>query len=130
MNFLLLALPIVALAACAPLSSTSENSASLETRAVERWALLIKGDVAGAYRYLSPATREILPLENYRGSIKPGLWRSVEISKVVCASEELCTVQLNLSYSYKPRGSSAYDGTRPLSETWKKDGGQWWHIPE
>ena len=130
MNFLLLALPVMALTACAPLPSASEGSASLEVRAAERWARLIKGDLAGAYQYLSPATREILTLENYKGSIKPGLWRSVEINKVVCTSDVLCSVQLNMHYSYKPKGSPVYDGTRALSETWKKDGGQWWHIPE
>jgi hypothetical protein len=131
MNFLFLALPFVAFtAACTQLPSASEVPASLEQRATERWALLIKGDVAGAYQYLSPVTREILSLESYKGSIKPGLWRSVEINEVVCTSDVLCSVQLNMHYSYKPKGASAFDGTRPLSETWKKDGGQWWHIPE
>jgi hypothetical protein len=131
MNSLFLVLPVVALtAACTQLPSASEVSASLEKRATERWALLIKGDLAGAYQYLSPATRDVLPFENYRGSIKLGLWRSVEINKVVCTSDVLCSVQLNMHYSYKPKGSPVYDGTRALSETWKKDGGQWWHIPE
>lgn len=124
-----LALSVVVLAACA--SVPSDGVASLDQRATQRWALLVKGDLEGAYGFLSPATREITSFERYRSGIKLGMWRGAEVGEVVCSTSEICSVKVDVSYTYKPKfGSSAHERVLSLPETWKKDGGQWWYVPD
>ena len=129
MRDLVWAFPIVVLAACATAPEAVDSNGGLEQRVVERWSLLAKGKVADAYGFLSPATREITSLERYQGSIKPGIWLGAKAGTSVCTSDDLCTVEVHVSYSYKAKGVPPYEGVRTLSETWKKDGGQWWYVP-
>lgn len=128
MRFLFFVLTVFFLAACA--SVPGGSSGTLEQRVTERWALLIQGKLADAYGYLSPASRDVISLDKYQGSIKPGIWRGAEVGKVSCASETLCTVEVNVSYVFKPKGASVHEGVRMVPETWKKDAGRWWYIPD
>ena len=124
------ALAVFFLAACADLPGKAGGPSALEKRAEARWEWLVQGKVAEAYAYLSPATREVTSLEKYSGSIKPGMWRSGTVSKVTCAAKEVCSVEVDLKYVFKPRGSRVLENVKTLSETWRKDAGEWWFVPD
>jgi hypothetical protein len=122
-----LVLPLM-LPGCVTITSAPEDPAEVVAkRAEERWKLLIAGNVAGAYDYLSPGSRSLMSREVYQGTIKPGIWRAVKVSSVEC-KEEQCQAQIELKYSYK-RPSINYEGERLLEETWIREGGSWWYVP-
>ena len=123
-------LAVLLLAACADLPGKAGGPSALEQRVEARWAWLVQGKVAEAYAYLSPAKREVTSLEKYSGSIKLGLWRSGSVSKVVCAAEEVCSVDVDVKYVFKPRGGHVLESVTMLKETWRKVDGEWWLVPD
>ncbi len=104
------------LAGCAAISvdSTPEaKSKFVAERAEARWQLLIKGDVAGAYEFLSAGSKAATSLEVYKSRIKPGMWREAKVEKVDC-EREVCKVLLRITYDAKRmKGIQT-----PLLETW------------
>src|SRR5271157_5887126 len=79
------ALAGLAIAGCASLSATSapeEKQKVVAERAEARWQLLIKGDVAGAYQYLSSGSKAATSVAVYSGKIKPGMWRKAKVDQV------------------------------------------------
>jgi len=121
---------LLLLVACAEIPGKAGGPSALEKRAEARWELLVQGKIAEAYAYLSPATREVTSLEKYSGSIKPGIWRSGAVSKVVCTAEEVCSVEVGVKYAFKPRSSPVVEGVKTLKETWRKVAGEWWLVPD
>ncbi len=96
---------------------------AVKARAQGRWAELIKGDLAGAYAYMSPASRATMPLDLYKAKHKVGMYRSVSIDSVDCDAA-VCTVKLQLTYDFK-----SYKGIRtPLVEKWIIEQGQAWFV--
>jgi hypothetical protein len=92
-------------------------------RAKARWDALIKGDLAAAYAYLSPASRATMTLDLYRAKHRVGLYRSASIRDVSC-EREACTVNVTLTYDYKRfKGMST-----PLVEQWVIADGQAWFV--
>lgn len=120
---------VVFLAACAAVPGKAGGPAALESRVEARWNLLARGDLAAAYAYLSPAAREVTSFEKYAGSLKPGAWRSGTVDKVVCSADDLCNVDVNVKYVFKPRNGPAVENARVLSEMWRQVGGEWWFVP-
>jgi len=117
------------LSACASVGNLSADAPAdvkreaVAERAKARWQRLIAGDLAGAYEYLSPASRATLPLDRYKGNHKVGMYRSVKVDDVSCEGEA-CTVKLSLTYDYK-----RYKGvTTPLTEKWIISQGQAWFV--
>lgn len=85
--------------------------------------MLLKGDVKGAYGYLSPASRTVTSQERYEARTKTGSFREVKIDKVSCDAE-VCKVKLFLTYDHRVmRGVVA-----PLEETWVFENGQAWFV--
>jgi hypothetical protein len=111
----------VGLAACASISVDSPPEAKqklVAERAQARWELLIKGDVDGAYQYLSAGSKAATPLGLYKGRIKPGLWRGAKVDKVECEAE-ICTVQMLITYDFRTARAGAMKGIEtPVPETW------------
>ena len=105
------------------------KAAAVKERSSARWAALIKGDKDAAYAYLSPGTREVISLEQYKGRVQTTGFRSVQIDKVDC-DVETCKVQLMLTYDYVPaRGVTTAKGiTTYVEETWVLDKGQAWFV--
>jgi hypothetical protein len=99
-----------------------KNEAVAE-RAKARWQRLIDRDLAGAYEYLSPASRETMPLDLYKAKHKVGMYRSVNIDGVDCQADT-CTVKLSLTYDYK----KIKGVTTPLEEKWIITQGQAWFV--
>ena len=111
----------VALAACAGISVNSPPEAKQKVvaeRAQARWELLIKGDVDGAYQYLSVGSKAATPPGLYKAKIKPGMWRGAKVDKVDCEAE-ICKVQMLITYDFRaPRGGVMKGIETPVPETW------------
>jgi hypothetical protein len=111
----------VGLAACASISVDSPPEAKqklVAERAQARWDLLIKGDVDGAYQYLSVGSKAATPLSLYKGRIKLGLWRGAKVDKVDCEAE-ICKVQMLITYDFRSARAGAMKGIEtPVPETW------------
>lgn len=118
----------IGLAGCASMggltaeSPNPEKVAVVTERATERWKALIAGDLPKAYEFISPATRSVMSLDQYKGRINPRMFRDVRIDKVTCEAE-VCTVNLTLTYDHRlMKGVST-----PLAESWVLDKGQFWY---
>jgi len=92
-------------------------------RAQARWDRLIARDLAGAYEYLSPASRATTPLDVYKAKHKVGMYRSVKVDDVNCEAEA-CVVKLSLTYDFKRTKGI----TTPLTEKWIISQGQAWFV--
>jgi len=124
---------IVALAACgcatAPFggfsadSPNEQKSAAVRERAEARWQALIKDDIDKAYSYLSPTTRDVVSLDQYKGKVARGTFRDVKIDAVECEAE-LCKVTLRLTYDRRAMKGMV----TPLEETWIIERGQFWYV--
>jgi hypothetical protein len=111
----------VGLAACASISVDSPPEAKQKVvaeRAQARWELLIKGDVEGAYQYLSAGSKAATPLGLYKAKIKPGMWRGAKVDKVDCEAE-ICKVEMLITYDFRAaRGGTVKGIETPVPETW------------
>jgi hypothetical protein len=92
-------------------------------RAKARWDRLIAGDLAGAYQYMSPASKATTPLDVYKAKHKVGMYRSVKLDDVNCEADT-CTVKLSLTYDFKRTKGI----TTPLTEKWIISQGQAWFV--
>ena len=93
------------------------------SRALARWDALIKGDVKGAYAYLSPASRAVTSLERYQAKTNTSSFRSIKLDRVSCETES-CRVRLWLTFDHRMMQSVV----TPIEETWVFDGGQAWFV--
>lgn len=127
---------VIAAAGCAAtgggLSKDSPKevkAAAVKERSSARWDALIKGDKDAAYAYLSPGTRELVSLDQYKGRVQTGNFRSVQVDGVDC-DVETCKVKLTLTYDYTAsRGMTNMKGISTyLEETWVLDKGQAWFV--
>ena len=116
----------VALAGCAGVrvdSAPEEKQRFVAQRAEARWQLLIKGDMAGAYEFLSAGSKATMSLDAYKSKVKPGMWRGAKVDKVECEAE-ICKVLLQITYDARPmKGIQT-----PLDESWIIESGSAWYI--
>jgi len=103
------------------------KAAAVKERSSARWEALIRGDKDAAYAYLSPGTREVMTLEQYRGRPQAINFTAVQVDKVDCDAET-CMVGLSLTYDYLPaKGTTRAKGiTTYVQETWVLEKGQAW----
>ncbi len=107
-----------------PAPTTPEARQALVTeRADARWAALIKGDLDGAYGYMSPASREVLSLDKYKTTIRRGGFREAKVDSVACDGDA-CKVRLLLTYDHRQMKGI----TTPIVESWIVDGRQAWYV--
>lgn len=120
---------VALVAGCAGVGGLSANTSPevknevVAARAKARWQRFIDGDLAGAYEYLSPASRAAMPLDLYKAKHRVGMYRSVTIDRVDCQADT-CTVKLSLTYDYKQIKGI----TTPLVENWIITQGQAWFV--
>ena len=106
----------------AQVSPEARNEA-VAKRVNARWDALIKGDLDAAYALLSPASREVTTLEQFKRNTRHGGFREAKIDKVDCGAE-LCTVRLWVTYDHRlMKGVQT-----PIEETWIFDKGQPWLV--
>ena len=121
-------------AGCMSISATSAPEAKQKVvaeRAEARWELLIKGDVPGAYQYLSSGSKAATPLAVYLGKTKPGMWRKAKVDQVSCEAE-ICKVKMLIAYELRKRvaGGTPLDMQveTPVAETWIIENGSAWYV--
>jgi hypothetical protein len=99
-------------------------------RAKARWQHLIKGEFAEAYGFATPSYRSGVSEQQYRSGFKPGLWRSAEVKSVSCDERDVCRVEVEIDFQYAAKLGGPVSGKSALRETWRKDVGEWWHVPD
>ena len=130
-----LALLLAACQAAGGTKSASGNRAPPEVRAIERWKLLIAGDTAAAYEYLSPGVRSTKPKDAYAAEMaaRPIKWETVELHepKPVCETEDACLVKVLVTYSMDVPLPNVGRVMSPSvqEEKWIALDGVWYHVP-
>ena len=117
---------IVALAGCAGIgvdSSPEAKQKAVAARAEARWQLLIKGDFAGAYEFLSSGSKATMSLELYKAKMRPGGWRQASVEKVDCEAE-VCRVTVAITFD-RPQMKGI---EMPLREIWIIEQGSAWYV--
>lgn len=115
------------LAGCAGIgvdSAQEDKQKFVAQRAHERWQLLIKGDVASAYEFLSPGSKATMPLEVYKARLKPGMWVRASVEKVDCEKQEICHVVVVVDYDARQMKGIQTQ----LPETWVIERGSAWYV--
>ncbi|MHB9103274.1 MAG: hypothetical protein ACYC2E_17415 [Sulfuricella sp.] len=124
----LAALLVVGLAGCAGIArdagGAQDTRQQVSERASARWDALIAGDLARAYEYLSPGTRDVMSLDLYKSRTRAGGWKKASVDTVSC-EQDRCEVTMVIEHSYRDMKSIE---TR-LSEVWLQEGGKWWYVP-
>jgi hypothetical protein len=103
---------------------TPEAKQALVTERINaRWDLLIKGDLDGAYKFLSAGSQEAMSLKVYKAKVKPGMWREVKIDSMNCDAE-ICQAKMTLTYDHRlMKGVQT-----PFEETWILEKGNAWYV--
>jgi hypothetical protein len=124
---------LLALSACT--SVPEQSVAPLDKQEVvariaqSRWDALLKGDFEAAYNLMSPASRAIVTLDNFRRKQSVVSWKAASVKKVDCSADDLCAVQVDMKYVYKLRIGAMVENTQALTETWRNTAGGWWYVP-
>lgn len=99
------------------------KTAAVTKRALERWDLLLKGDTKSAYGYLSPASREVTPLERFQARTTTSSYRGIKLDQASCEAES-CSVRLWLTFDHRAMQGVVV----PITETWVIADGQAWLV--
>jgi hypothetical protein len=103
-------------------ASSEAKAAQVRQRAEARWAATIRGDNLAAYAYLSPASKNLLPLEQYILKAPRNI-RQASVTGVNCSADS-CKVAIELKYD-----TQLVKGVvTPQVETWILDKDQWWYV--
>jgi len=114
------------LAGCATAGTAKSDKEIVAQRAQERWDLLVKNDFAGAYRYLSPGSRQIVTTPDaYSGEFRRKFWSGAKVGQVNCATAEACDVEVLIEY--QNRGVKM---ATPVHEKWVRQDSNWWFVLE
>lgn len=118
------------LAACAGMAGVTADApkekkeALVAERAQARWNALIDKDFSGAYGYLTPATRQLVTVEEYKANFGGELrYTAARVEKVTCEAEA-CKVQMMVTYDHRLMKGI----TTAIEESWILDKGQFWYV--
>lgn len=96
-------------------------------KAEERWQAMIDRDLERAYSFLSPAYRQAVPLDMYRGRIGSAVdWQDAKVESVDCR-DEMCKVAVRVDYLHKS-SMNRYDVSTLLEEKWILADNKWWYF--
>ena len=124
---------LLALSACA--SVPEQSAAPLDKKEVvariaqSRWDALMKGDFEAAYKLMSPASRSVITLDEFRRRSGIVTWKAANVRKVECSADDLCAVRMNVKYAYRLRVGRMVENDQVLAETWRNTAGGWWYVP-
>lgn len=117
----------------ARVSSDSDTANKVvETRAVERWDLLIARKAEKAYDYLSPGFRATKKREDYATEMnnRPVHWDKVLPYSQHCDKPDVCVVSLQVDADVKMPGVRKNVSTVGfVTETWIRTRGKWYMLP-
>jgi hypothetical protein len=128
---LALGIVVILIQACADLpfgtmsasTPAEQKSASVRERADLRWQALIRDDIPKAYAYLSPATRDVVTVDQYKAKVARGTFKAAKVDSVQCEAE-LCKVKIQLTYD-RARMKGI---VTPIDEIWILERGQFWYV--
>lgn len=89
----------------------------------------MKGDFEAAYKLMSPASRSIVKLEDFRRKSGMVTWKAAKVREVECSADDLCAVRMDVKYAYKLRIGRTVENDLVLAETWRNTAGGWWYVP-
>lgn len=125
-----LALMLALLAACAGSASKQQ---SIEDRVNAYLQLVLAGDHAGAYEYLSPGYRSSVSLNQYQRAqlLKKVKWTDASYIESDC-TETLCKVSISIKYTVYGAvpGVKSFDSSQQVQESWVLADGSWYLVPE
>ena len=117
------------LARCATVGGVTAESpqevkqAAVTERAKARWQAVIDGEVEKAYGFLSPGSKTVTSLENYRTRARLTGFRAADIESVACETEA-CKVKVRVVLDHRlMKGLQV-----PVEETWVLENGQYWYV--
>lgn len=117
------------LAACATTGGVTAESplevkqAAVTERVKARWQAVIDGDAARAYGFLSPGSKAVTSLENYKARARLTGFRSADVESVACETEA-CKVQIRVTLDHRlMKGIPA-----SVEETWVLENGRYWYV--
>ena len=126
-------LALVVLSGCSTFGGVTKDSplevkqAMVKERAGARWAAMIKGDIDGAYAFLSPTSRQAVSPEALASRVGATKYRAATVESVTCEAES-CKVEIQLTYDYPVQGKTMRGIQTPLTETWVFDKGNAWLV--
>jgi len=127
---LFVAVAVASLFGCASQQTQSPAKGEVVARSVEqqvsaraeaRWAAMIAQDFDKAHEFLSPGSKAVYPLAQFKARIRPLEWRSAKAVSAVC-TEDTCTVKLQIAFYHERLKREI---ATMLDETWIKDAGNW-----
>jgi len=104
----------------------SEKVVSEMSRA--RWDAIIGNDYEKAYAMLSPGSRSIIRLDEFKIKVGKVSWVSAEVRKVDCVQGDVCDVDVEAKYWYHSRRVGKIGGSHQLKEKWRSIDGGWWYV--
>jgi hypothetical protein len=106
---------------------------SLKDRALNRWNLIIAGDFARAYDYLSPGYRSTRERQDYVTVMnqRPIRWSKANVFDEACESADACTVKVQLDFQIEMpvAGVGKVDSLSVVDEKWLRVDGSWYMLP-
>ena len=114
------------LGACATAPTSQSPEDLVKTRATERAAAFVKGDLERSYALVTPSYRKLRSLDQYKRSFGAGgSWEKAEVKTVACEPQR-CKV--GVSVSVKPLIGSRFGDTITVQfeEIWLLEDGNWW----
>lgn len=104
---------------------------AVETRAQERWELILARDFEAAWEYLTPGFRQTTNRFDYARDMtgRPLRWLSAEVVSKQC-EEDLCKINILVGYQAigAPAGMGQMRLSREIEETWIRLDGAWWFV--
>ena len=116
---------LAVLGGCATVSGGKSGKDVVAEKAQQRWDLLVKNDFAGAYRYISPAGRQLVTEQAYAGGFRRNFWTGAQVKDVQCPNEEACEVEVTVEYRHQGLGMKS-----PVREKWIREKSDWWFVLE
>jgi hypothetical protein len=121
-------LVVLAAAGCASIGGSGAAEDVALQRAQARWDALVERDWKGAYQYLVPAYRELVPLKRYADQFAgPVRWEGAKAHSAKC-EEARCTVKVEISYRMMVPGHADRLSSTFVDEVWVLEGGQWYKF--
>lgn len=115
------------LAGCAGMITKDSPAAAKQeaasARALAKWNLILAGNAAAAYDYLSPASRKVIDRKEYVARMERTAFRSASVDKAECAAE-VCQVWVVVTYDHP-----MMKGVRtPMQENWILEDRTFWFV--
>ncbi|MBK6435978.1 MAG: hypothetical protein IPF83_09000 [Rhodanobacteraceae bacterium] len=125
-------------AAAAPIvndaAAISEDpKAPIERRVTDRWKLLVAGDAARAYTYLTPGYRSTATPSQYAEWLKSRQikWTAGKYMDRQCDDATTCAVSVQIMAETKLPGiPGVQQASSVIEEKWLQFDGVWYHLPK